>query len=141
MADPFVTKDNAKIARWYFVDETSAAVDTAFDPAPPALIGALMIPGKTREFIFTGKIQEFNEFEQITQFYFNEGISAEVLRLMTAQDALERVPVAVLAARKPEDVPNAKYGDWHSPLRFRGTVTPAPLPLRVFDQSRVPDLP
>ncbi len=140
MADSFITRDNAKIAKWYFVDETSAAVDTAFDPAAPALIGALVIPGTTR-FFTSGKTQEFNEFEQITQFYFNEGISAEVLRLMTAQDALERVPVEVLAARKPEDVPNAKYGDWHSPLRFRGTVTPAPLPLRVFDQSRVPDLP
>ena len=140
MADSFITRDNAKIARWYFVDDTSAAVDTAFNPAAPALIGALVIPGTTR-FFTSGKIQVFNEFEQITQFYFNEGISAEVLRLMTAQDALDRVPVAVLAARKPEDVPNAKYGDWHSPLRFRGTITSAPVPLRVFDQSRVPDLP
>jgi len=134
---------NTELANWYFIDETSPAVDPEFEPAPVALIGSLIVPGTTT-YYFGGPIVSENERDQVVKFYFNEGISAEVLRLMTAEDALARVPVEVLRQRKPKDVPlppTSDFFDNRSKRRFKGTVTPAPLPLRVFDQSRVPNVP
>ena len=83
-----------RFAVWQFSGFNSPALDPRLDEMPPTLNGRLQVPIGAPE-----------DVEQIGEFYFRQQITATDLVKMSAQDALERVPVEVIRARTWADVP------------------------------------
>jgi hypothetical protein len=126
------------VARWAFDGFDSPALDERLDETPPTIRGSLLVVAEKRTSFPSEAVTFTDTPDRVQDFYRLQGLTANDLRKMTSQDALQRVPVATIRDRPyPLTQTLAEILGQAGPLR-RGTVVPATLPPRQITDEPIP---
>ena len=119
---------------WRFDGFNDPALDERFDERPPRLQGVLRVPVSIVEGSFepeSAQQQKDRQAREIVRHYFDQGIEAQDLQRMTAQDVVDGVPIGKIRERPESEIPEGS----------RGTVYVIPGPLRTVNNDCVPNEP